>query len=499
MAIYDFGLLVGYRMSGVDVAQGFRAKVYANNNIPIKFLLFDVPTQRELKEYNRFGIQSSQMLIAQEVLLDREDIVSTVSYEECVNRLKKVVNYDVLLEQEEKTVLYRQNKRVAEIIVNENHYVDEITYCDEDHVLASEHFADGLLYSDLFENNRIRRSFVNKNGNVIFEQYIQNNTSYFVFANGEKVDLAHFWIKVIQKLNLTKEDICILDRASYFEFTQPLFTYGRNARIICVLHSDQYYKRNEDIGSLYMNYEYYYWFKYSRYIDTFVVGTKEQKESLTSILNEHHQFVPEIEVIAPGALQKLQRENFGRKPNSILTVSRLDKRKQIDILIKSVVEAYKSNPRISLDIYGGGNEEYTNYLKNLVTELDADEYIRFMGYMDVSHVYKNYEMYASVSLWETFGLSLMEAIGSGTAMIGLDVRYGNRLFIKNGENGYLIDFDVEKDLEKESMLQRRIADKIVDVFRNEQWLREAHEKSYEIAEQFLYEKTAQKWIDLVLK
>mgnify|MGYP002509176014 CR=1 FL=1 len=35
----------------------------------------------------------------------------------------------------------------------------------------------------------------------------------------------------------------------------------------------------------------------------------------------------------------------------------------------------------------------------------------------------------------------MEAIGSGTAVIGLNVKYGNRLFVHSEENGYLVDFD----------------------------------------------------------
>ena len=38
---------------------------------------------------------------------------------------------------------------------------------------------------------------------------------------------------------------------------------------------------------------------------------------------------------------------------------------------------------------------------------------------------------------ETFGLTLLEAIGSGLVM-GTDVPYGNPTFIKNGRNGFLV-------------------------------------------------------------
>ncbi len=42
-------------------------------------------------------------------------------------------------------------------------------------------------------------------------------------------------------------------------------------------------------------------------------------------------------------------------------------------------------------------------------------------------VLKNYELYLATSEWETFGLTLLEAIGSGLVMVGTDVPYGNPL------------------------------------------------------------------------
>ena len=47
----------------------------------------------------------------------------------------------------------------------------------------------------------------------------------------------------------------------------------------------------------------------------------------------------------------------------------------------------------------------------------------------MTEIYKNYEVYVSASLLETLGLSIMEAVGSGMALIGLNVKYGNQVFI----------------------------------------------------------------------
>ena len=38
MRVFDFTLLSGYEFSGVDVAQGFRARLFAKNNVNAKFI-----------------------------------------------------------------------------------------------------------------------------------------------------------------------------------------------------------------------------------------------------------------------------------------------------------------------------------------------------------------------------------------------------------------------------------------------------------------------------
>ena len=62
--------------------------------------------------------------------------------------------------------------------------------------------------------------------------------------------------------------------------------------------------------------------------------------------------------------------------------------------------------------------------------------------MDLTYIYKSYELYLSGSTSEGFGLTLMEAVGSGLGIIGLDVYYGNTTFIKNNVNGYRVPIDI---------------------------------------------------------
>ena len=84
-----------------------------------------------------------------------------------------------------------------------------------------------------------------------------------------------------------------------------------------------------------------------------------------------------------------------------------------------------------------------------------------------------------------FGLTLLEAVGSGLGMIGFDVRYGgNQTFIKDNENGYLIP-RLEKDDER--AIVAALAEKIVAFF-NRSDLEHVHQVSYDIAKGFLTEE-----------
>ena len=122
-----------------------------------------------------------------------------------------------------------------------------------------------------------------------------------------------------------------------------------------------------------------------------------------------------------------------------------------------------------------------------------------MGHCDVSEVYKNYEGYISGSVFETLGLSVMEAIGSGNAVIGLDARYGNRVLIEDGKNGRLIKFSPD-DIQNPQRVKEIISDMakcIVEVFSDEEMLLAYQEHSYQIAERFLNDKIEKKWIDVI--
>ena len=54
MRVFDFTLLSGYEFSGVDVAQEFRARLFAKNNVNAKFILNKIAARWPAKAVTQF-------------------------------------------------------------------------------------------------------------------------------------------------------------------------------------------------------------------------------------------------------------------------------------------------------------------------------------------------------------------------------------------------------------------------------------------------------------
>jgi phosphatidyl-myo-inositol dimannoside synthase len=129
------------------------------------------------------------------------------------------------------------------------------------------------------------------------------------------------------------------------------------------------------------------------------------------------------------------------------TVSRLVKRKGIDLGVRMVCELEKANFPVRYYIAGSGEER--KELESLVTQLHADRFIIFLG--DISNE-KKYALLETSDIFlfpnhsagnndfEGFGISCIEASFFGNIIIG-----GNHGGVKEAvldkETGFLFDFD----------------------------------------------------------
>lgn len=123
------------------------------------------------------------------------------------------------------------------------------------------------------------------------------------------------------------------------------------------------------------------------------------------------------------------------KENYFYTVGRLEKIKQTD----KIIEAIKNfnNPKYKLKIIGEGIEE--NKLKKLAIKLNISNQIEFLGKLS-SHQVASIASKALIGIFncpnESFGLSILESLTSGTPVITVNQGGGTNLVINNF-NGYL--------------------------------------------------------------
>ena len=509
MSVYVFNLLVGYLPNGVDNAQAKRYEYLKDLGVPVKYVFTDMPWNRYIKRYNVPGIEIKDMMCAHLSFTDHKEMTGIADVYQKRDALVQSLGANKVMNDETMITLYRNNRRICTIEVNKDwNYFTEIKYYNNEKLIHAEVYCGELLYTDDFitaSNNgsmyakRIRRSFKNRDGSLAYTILYQDDKELYMFPNGKTMNKSEFLIEFIKNLHLSKEDVIILDRCSELDFVQPLFENKGEAKIVSFLHSGHYFKPGEDNSSVFLNREYYYLFKYSKYIHTFLVSTNSQKEELIVCLKQYNCFVPNVKAIVAGGIDTLLYEDRPRKPYTLLSVSRIHVRKRIHWIMKAVAKAHAIRPEIEMDVYGRGDNIYEQQLLDLEKELNTKDYIHFKGQQNVRHVYKQYRVFITSSLWETLGLSVMEAIASGDAMIGLDARYGNREFIKNHVNGILVDFDDEQlsNDAYEDIIVERLKNAILEIFENDEMLEMYKKNSYAIASDYLDEKIKNEWIQFI--
>ncbi|MFZ5366045.1 MAG: glycosyltransferase family 4 protein [Patescibacteria group bacterium] len=137
----------------------------------------------------------------------------------------------------------------------------------------------------------------------------------------------------------------------------------------------------------------------------------------------------------------------GRKRNYIFTISRLDKQKNIDILIKAFSRLPpKIKNQYQLLIGGQGNEKAR--LTELVLELGLENKVKFLGEViekDLPLYYAEAKIVIFLGENEPFGLVPVEAMACGTPLVALKSG-GVRESVIDGETGVLLDSKDEKKL-----------------------------------------------------
>lgn len=123
----------------------------------------------------------------------------------------------------------------------------------------------------------------------------------------------------------------------------------------------------------------------------------------------------------------------------ILFVGGNFQRKGLPLLIKGAPKVLKRYP--SAQFYVIGNDPNMGKIKRLCQKKGVEKAFRFLGHVDnekICNYYKTADVFAMPSLVEAFGVVFLEAMASGTPVIGSKVG-GTKELIKHGKNGLLVN------------------------------------------------------------
>lgn len=180
--------------------------------------------------------------------------------------------------------------------------------------------------------------------------------------------------------------------------------------------------------------------------DFITVNTEATKKEL---LRRLPQITVKVKIIPMGVDLNIFRKRAIKKPKKysknriLLFAGRLSDQKGLQYLIESMGEILRYDNSVKLLIIGEG--PYKKTLLQIVQSKKLEEHVEFLGSMPTEKIarYHNYaDIFVMPSLatktgTEALGLSMLEAMSSGCAVIGTNIG-GIPFAVKDGYNGLLV-------------------------------------------------------------
>ena len=134
----------------------------------------------------------------------------------------------------------------------------------------------------------------------------------------------------------------------------------------------------------------------------------------------------------------INHNKLDKKPH-FLFVGKLTERKNAKTLIESIDIAKHSLPDIRLDIIGTGVQK--DYLEQYTKDQNLINNIFFHGKVTnerLLELYNSTSFYVTASLWEGFGMPLVEAMACGNPVLASNIP-AHREIINSAKTGYLVE------------------------------------------------------------
>lgn len=279
----------------------------------LKYIFTEVPEQKSIDEYRKAGIDVKQLANVYQYMTDNDICEYSVKVKDKLETLKDSLHYTGVDYQNTEIRLIKEGYVVATILLCERdkNYIWGICYFSGVRLVRMEMYVNGALYTNYYvtakSENGIyaklaRRVFYNVDASVAYEQIFEEGREWFLFSDGRRFTKQQFMVEFIKRLNLSNEDVVLLDCSVPNELVRTIFTFEKMARVIVMTYIGRSWLENENYEEVLNKSYYYYWFPYMEKIDIMIVPTEEQKKVLEKELIEYCRNALEIEVASIGGI-----------------------------------------------------------------------------------------------------------------------------------------------------------------------------------------------------
>ena len=225
----------------------------------------------------------------------------------------------------------------------------------------------------------------------------------------------------------------------------------------------------------------------NRFTDGIIVLTEKEAEVYTN-----RYFVPmeKIHVLYNFLEEKLIDESvqYDETSRALITVGRIEYQKGFEYLVEVARKVFARHPDWHWDIYGEGEEWYTEQIRDLIAKNKLEDHVFLKGTQaNLYDVYPQYSLYVMTSRYEGLPMVLLEAKAKELPIVSFDIHAGPSDIIRDSVDGYLVSsFDTDA-----------MADKICYLIEYPEVRKDFSDHAYGNIDKFRKETIMAKWKDLI--
>ena len=282
-------------------------------------------------------------------------------------------------------------------------------------------------------------------------------------------------------LNDIKPDVVVATGKNEKNFLPSLQLVSKPL-LIREMHIEKFYRLREkarnvkERSSRWLSQQYEYRWKIKGY-DYIVVLTEEEKE-------RNWKCWKNVSVM-PNPITSVCDVKSTCEAKTAIAVGRLAEEKDFASLIRIWGKVTEKHPDWRLEIWGKGELEAA--LRQQIEESGLEGKVCLMGYTaEALQKMSQASLYLLTSMFEGFGLVLIEAMSVGLPLVSYMCPTGPKTIIEDGQNGYLVAVGDEKTF----------AERVCQLIEDEPLRKQMGQAGLKESEKYRIEDIAQRWMQL---